>query len=144
MASVTLRMAWSMVSPVDTQPGMSGTVTPYWLPRLFWIRMGMSMVLPQRRRGGGAGGAGIVSSVIQDGIDIKHFRGRVRFGVVRRGASGLAWSVLVRLLLEFRRWLSGDGTFTAMCVPTLTMIAGSGWQEKKPELFVKRVYDQTG
>src|SRR5471030_1319987 len=84
MASVTLRMAWSMVSPVDTQPGMSGTVTPYWLPRLFWIRMGMSMVLPQRRRGGGAGGAGIVSSVIQDGIDIKHFRGRVRFGVVVR------------------------------------------------------------
>src|SRR5471032_304499 len=98
MASVTLRMAWSMVSPVDTQPGMSGTVTPYLLPCFFWIRMGISMGLPQLRQGGGAGDAGNVSSVIQDGIDIKHFRGRGRLGVVRRGAVGGRCLVLVRLL----------------------------------------------
>src|SRR5471032_3525186 len=89
MASVTLRIAWSMVSPVDTQPGMSGTVTPYWLPRFFWIRMGMSMAYLNGGRAEALGTPGKISSVIQDGIDIKHFRGRGRYGVVRRGASGM-------------------------------------------------------
>jgi len=41
---------------------------------------------------------GNVTSVIQVGIDIKHFRGPVRFRVVRRGEARAICLVVVRLL----------------------------------------------